>query len=216
MMPLALAEKMHLDLKPQTEVVMRTAASTFHEIKYYVNLDVTVAGVKATIRCYCLPGLGIQSSYTLLLGRRWMKQVQALGDYATDTYHIHDGAGYRYTVEASAAPASIQTEIPQLCTNTISSEGFTGYQLDPESVKELKMTRNELCEKLHREIQDQVAEESEDDDESDDDSNGDADSESSEYEEDEESESGNDPRHEVSSLLVAARKEVARLEKMKN
>jgi hypothetical protein len=222
MMPLALAEKMHLDLKPQTEVVMRTAASTFHEIKYYVNLDITVAGVTATIRCYCLPGFGVQSSYTLLLGRRWMKQVRALGDYAKDTYHIHDMAGYRYTLEASAAPAAIQKEIPQLCINTINSADSAGYRLDKESFNELKLSRNELCEKLHREIQEQVAEDSdsddddEDEDESDDASQGDADSESSEYDEDAENESGNDPRHEVSSLLVAARKEVARLEKMKN
>jgi len=80
MMPLSLARRMDLTLKPQSEVVMKTAASTFHEIKYYVDLEVTVAGVTASIRCYCLPGTYSRSSYTLLLGRRWMKQVQALGD----------------------------------------------------------------------------------------------------------------------------------------
>jgi len=34
MMPLSLARKMRLTLRPQREVVMKTAASTFHEIKY--------------------------------------------------------------------------------------------------------------------------------------------------------------------------------------
>jgi len=52
MMPLSLARKMGFTLRPQTEVVMRTAASTYHEIEYYVKLDVTVAGVTASIRCY--------------------------------------------------------------------------------------------------------------------------------------------------------------------
>jgi len=95
MMPLSLARKMGFTLQPQTKVVMRTAASTYHEIEYYVNLDITVAGIIASIRCYCLPDLDTRIAYTLLLGCRWMKQVPALGDYDKETYHIHDMAGYR-------------------------------------------------------------------------------------------------------------------------
>jgi len=68
MMPLSLARRMDLVLHPQTDVVMKTAASTFNEIKYYVNLDVTVSGVTTSIQCYCLPEQGGRSSYTLLLG----------------------------------------------------------------------------------------------------------------------------------------------------
>jgi len=81
MMSLSLGRWMDLILRPQTNVVMKTAASTFHEIKYYMNHDVTVSGVTASIRCCCLPEQGGRSSYTLHLGRRWMKQVQALEDY---------------------------------------------------------------------------------------------------------------------------------------
>jgi len=112
-----------------------------------------VAGVTSFIRCYCLPG--VQLSYTLLLGRRWMKQVRALGDYAKDMYHIHDMAGNRYAVDAEAAPSTIQAEIPQLCTNT--NELLTLTDLDRESVDELSVSRNDLCNLLYKRIREQVA-----------------------------------------------------------
>jgi len=131
------------------------AASTFHKIKYYVNLDVTVDGVTASIRCYRLPGRDSRSSYTLLLGWRWMKQVRAIGDYGNDTYHIHDMAGYRYALEATIMASDIQGEIPQMCTNT---HTHTGQPWDEESVSELRLSRNNLCKKLHSTIWDQVIE----------------------------------------------------------
>jgi len=75
MISLSLARRIDLILRPQTDVVRKTAASTFHEIKYYVNLDVTGSGVAASIHCYCLPEQVGRSSYMLLLGQRWMKQI---------------------------------------------------------------------------------------------------------------------------------------------
>ena len=208
MMPLSLARRMALTLVPQKEIVMKTAASTFHEIKYYVNLTVTVAGVTATIRCYCLPETGGSSSYTMLLGRRWMKQVQALGDYSNDTYHIHDMAGYRYKLESSSVSIKDKKDIPRLCT-VIQDPGMDRSSWDRESANELKMSRNDLCEKLYQKIKEQVTgTETKTDEDIDDTEVSDADSESSETDEAEYSdeESGNGDRHEVSSLRVAAKK----------
>jgi hypothetical protein len=212
MIPLSLARKMDLTLRPQTEVIMKTAASTFHEIKYYVNLDVTVAGVTASIRCYCLPGTNDKLSYTLLLGRRWMKQVQAIGDYAKDTYHIHDMAGYRYAVEAIVPPSGVQAEIPQMCTGTYADTSESTW--DEETASELKLSRNALCKKLYQTIKEQVSDSEEEDEEisdSDNESASDADVESN-YEDSE-----NDFRHEVPSVRVVATKtKAARIMKMKN
>jgi hypothetical protein len=220
MMPLSLAKKMNLTLKPQTEVVMKTAASTFHEIMYYVDLEGTVAGVTASIRCYCLPGTYSRSSYTLLLGRRWMKQVQAIGDYAKDTYHIHDMAGYCYPVEATITSSDVQAEIPQMCTNT---HVAASRSWDEESVDELRLSRNDLCKKLYQKIREQGTETDTDTGPDTDEatnkenSASDADGESSdcEEEEDADNDSGNDSRHEVPSLPVAAAKGAARF-KMTN
>jgi len=210
MMPLSLARRMALTLVPQKEIVMKTAASTFHEIKYYVNLTVTVADVTATIRCYCLPETGGSSSYTLLLGRRWMKQVQALGDYSNDTYHIHDMAGYRYKLEASEVSLKVKKDIPRLCT-FVQDSGMDRSSWDRESANELKMSRNDLCKKLYQKIKAQVTEtetETDSEDDSDETDAFDADSEPSDADEAEYSddESGNEYRHEVSGLRVAAKK----------
>jgi len=180
MMPLSLAHWMDLVLCPQTDVVMKTAAFTFHEIKYYVNLDVTVSGVTASIQCYCLPEQGGRSSYTLLLGRRWIKQVQALGDYSKDIYHIHDMARYRYTIEALLVSFQEKGDVPQLCTRMVDS-GTERSGLDEESVDQLKMSQNDLCEILYRKIKAQAAEtETDIDEDSDETDASDADSESSE------------------------------------
>ena len=216
MMPLSLARRMELILRPQTEVVVKTAASTFHEIKYYVNLEVTVSGVTASIRCYCLPEEGGHSSYTLLLGRRWMKQVQALGDYSKDIYYIHDMAGYRYTMEASSVSFQPKKDAPQMCTGMMDS-GSDPSRLDKESAEELNLSRNDLCEILYRKIKAQAVEsESEMDENFEDSDVSDADSESSEADEEEYSdeESGNEYRHEVSGLRVAAKnRRAARFQK---
>jgi len=219
MMSLSLARKMGLTLRPQTEVVIRTAASTFHEIKYYVNLEVTVAGATVSIRCYCLPGWDTSSSYTLLLGRRWMKQVRALGDYGNNTYHIHDMVGYRYAVNATITASDIQGEIPQMCTNTHTD---TAQFWDKESVSELRLSQNDLCEKLYRTICEQVKKDKTD---TEDISDGytsafDADEESNSDEEAEENSddgSGNESRHEVPSIQVVGGTGVARFQtKRKN
>jgi hypothetical protein len=185
-----------------------------------VDLEVTVAGVTASIRCYCLPGTYARSSYTLLLGRRWMKQVQAIGDYAKDTYHIHDMAGYCYPVEATITSSDVQAEIPQMCTNT---HVDTAPSWDEESVDELRLSRNDLCKKLYQKIREQVTETDTDPDTDtsnaadEDSSASDADGEASDCEEEEnaDNDSGNDCRHEVPSLRVAAAKGAARF-KTKN
>ena len=84
-----------------------------------------------------------------------MKQVWALGDYDKETYHIHDMAGYRYAVDATIAATDIQVKIPQMCANTHSAPV---QSWDEESVVELKLSRNDLCKKLHRTICEQVIE----------------------------------------------------------
>jgi len=198
---------------------MRTAASTYHEIEYYVNLDVTVAGVTASIRCYCLLDQDTRISYTLLLGRRWMKQVWALGDYDKETYHIHDMAGYRYAVDATIAALDIQAEVPQICANTHSAPV---QAWDEESVIELKLSWKDLCEKLHRRIYKQVIDaktERETGTETDGETTESADERASAFDADEESgeeeeedsddNSGNPFRHKVPSIRVAVGTRVA-------
>jgi len=145
MIPLHLAQQMGLKLIDQNEVLMRTAASTYHSINHYVMMDISIAGVSATIRCYCLPS---RPSYSILLGRRWMKQVRAIGDYADDSYCIYDLAGLKYIVPANPTPSNIRDEIPVLCINTCSEP----KTLDEETCHDLEVPEEEVCRKLYRTI----------------------------------------------------------------
>jgi len=47
-----------------------------------------------------------------------MKQVQAIGDYADDSYYIYDLAGLKYIILANPIRSNICDEIPVLCINT--------------------------------------------------------------------------------------------------
>jgi hypothetical protein len=134
MITLALALRMQLTLVPQDEVSMRTAASTVHPIEFYALIDIEIAGVVASIKCYVLPA-SIRPSYSILLGRRWMKQVRALGDYANDRYCIHDMAGKQYVLTPHPTPDDIREEIPTLCVN----HAATTKSLDEETVSELSV-----------------------------------------------------------------------------
>jgi len=163
-------------------------------------------------------------SYTLLLGRRWMKQVRALVDYDKETYHIHDMAGYRYAVDTTIAALDIQAEVPQMCANTHSAPV---QSWDEESVIELKLSQNDLCEKLHRTICEQVIDaetERETGIETDSETTESVDERASAFDADEESGSGeeeeedsdDDPgnasRHKVPSIRVAVGTSVARIQ----
>jgi hypothetical protein len=62
---------------------------------WYVDVDIEIAGVTSTSWVYCVPAPA-RPSYTLLLGRKWMKQVRAIGNYETGTYIIRDSLGKEY------------------------------------------------------------------------------------------------------------------------
>ena len=83
-------------------------------------------------------------------------------------------------MEASSVSFQEKRDVSQLCTGMVDS-GTERSGLDEESVDQLKMSRNDLCEILYRKIKAQVAEtETDIDEDSDEMDASDADSESSE------------------------------------
>ena len=151
-----------------------------------------------------------------------MKQVRGLGDYDKETYDIHDMAGYWYAVDATIAALDIQAEVPQICANTHSAP----VQFwDEESVIELKLSRNDLCEKLHQTIFEQVIDaktESETGTETDSETTESADERASAFDadeklgeeeaEDSDDDSGNASHHKVPSIRVVSGTRVARIQ----
>ena len=79
-------------LSPVHDLTIRTATSAMTKIKYFSDVDTTVAGVKTRIRIYAMPR-EFALSYGLLLSRRWLRKVRARGNYERDTYIISDEAG---------------------------------------------------------------------------------------------------------------------------
>ena len=98
LMPHGVAARLDLHLMRNDDLKIRTAIGEVVPISYYVIFDVRIAGVMATIRAYVVPAV---TSYMLLLGRRWLQQVRATGDYEKETYVIRDLAGNEREVPRS-------------------------------------------------------------------------------------------------------------------
>ncbi|ELR08687.1 hypothetical protein GMDG_08653, partial [Pseudogymnoascus destructans 20631-21] len=60
-----------------------------HALTQYVLLPVKVAGIEWILKFFIVYGT---TSYNMLLGRGWLHQVGAIGDYSTNDYYIFDSA----------------------------------------------------------------------------------------------------------------------------
>lgn len=90
LMPEEVARRLKLTLTENSDILIRTATNEIRCVKYCTKFDVCIAGVTATITVHVLD---IPQSYSLLLGRRWLYQVRAIGDYASHSYTIYDAEG---------------------------------------------------------------------------------------------------------------------------
>ena len=122
MIPHRVAARLDLHLIRNDDLKIRTATREVVPISYYVTFDVRITGVMATVWAYVVPAV---TSYMLLLGRRWLRQVKAKGDYKKETYVIKDVAGNEREVPKSAFDhriASVKADIvtvPEHMTTTI-------------------------------------------------------------------------------------------------
>ena len=100
-------------LMPAFDLTIRTATSTLTTIKYYSDLDVTVAGVTTWVRVYASPR-DIALSYGLLLSRRWLKRVKARGNYELDTYYIQNSRGRYVEIPRDAEFRASAVKVPTI------------------------------------------------------------------------------------------------------
>lgn len=87
LMPEKVARRLGLHLLQSNDILIRTATNEVRNVQYCTHLNIDVAGVVATVTVHVLD---IPQSYSLLLGRRWLYQVRAIGDYSTHSYVIYD------------------------------------------------------------------------------------------------------------------------------
>lgn len=108
LMPEKVARKLGLTLQENDDIVIRTATNEIRSIRYCTFFDIDIAGVVAHIRAYVMD---IPQSYSLLLGRKWLYQVKAIGDYARNIYTIHDTEGYPHIIAAAFDPINDSPEV---------------------------------------------------------------------------------------------------------
>ena len=131
----AVLEQMGAPLMPAYDLTIRMATSTLTTIKYYSNLDVTVAGVTTWVRVYAIPR-EITLSYGLLLSRRWLKRVKARGNYELDTYYIQNSRGRYVEIPRDAEFRASAVEVP---TVHITRNEYGESSLNEETREELEL-----------------------------------------------------------------------------
>ena len=129
-------EAMGAPLYPAFDLTIRTATSALTTIKYYTEVDVSVAGVTAKIRVYAIPR-EFNLSYGLLLSRRWMRQVKIRGNYELDKYYIKDTKDKYCEVPRNTAAQVNSVELPKIRLTDIDSG--VESSLDDETRQELEL-----------------------------------------------------------------------------
>ena len=105
LIPDRVARELRLVYRQNNDLQIRTATGDIWPIHYYTMFEVTIAGVTAQVRAYIISK---STTYTLLLGRRWMKQVKAKGDYKANTYEMEGEDGVQGMI-----PEGMRTKGPQ-------------------------------------------------------------------------------------------------------
>lgn len=142
LMSIYLARKLNLTLHPTTNLRLRTATAALTQIDHHVLLEVNIAGVVACCVVYCVPE-PCHPTYSLLLGRCWLRQCRAFGDYEHDMYLIRDLKGKFY-------PVPKMKDIPRRLdlAPVLVVEGPGSQEMDRITRLELQITSDEYTERI--------------------------------------------------------------------
>ena len=153
----AVLERMGAPLLPAYDLTIRTATSTLTTIKYYSDLDVTIAGVTTRIRVYAIPR-EIMLSYGLLLSRRWLKKVKARGNYERDAYYIQNSKGTFVEIPREGEMQASTVDVPMV---RLADREYGDSSFDEETKAELELaeTGGDGNEDILREVISQATQE---------------------------------------------------------
>jgi len=154
--PISVLRAMQATLFRTQELTIRTATSSLVEIEFYADLDIEVASVVVHLRVYSIPAV-CEPTFGLLLSRRWLRQVQAIGDYANHTYVIKDQLGKEVNVPCEMGVGSKQGIRPRIALNLEARN----VHLETEELEELQLegelSFEEVVEQVTREANDDLA-----------------------------------------------------------
>lgn len=113
LMPQRVAKRLGLKLYVNDDIVIRTATDEVRPIHQCTYFNIEIGQVPASVKVYVID---IPQSYSLLLGRRWLYQVRAIGDYENQKYTIYDSLGTPRVISPSAEPNRVD-KTPEVILN---------------------------------------------------------------------------------------------------
>ncbi|KAI9748959.1 MAG: hsp70 nucleotide exchange factor fes1 [Chaenotheca gracillima] len=99
-------DKMNLTYHAGKPITIKVANGETQNLTWTAEFDLTIGSVIKPINAYIIPG---QVSYTILLGRHWMRQVNAIGDYAQGRYFIKNQSGKLEELDAITPAIPVPT-----------------------------------------------------------------------------------------------------------
>ena len=128
-------EAMGAPLFPAFDLTIRTATSALTTIKYFTEVEVSVAGVTAKIQIYTIPRK-FNLSCGLLLSRQWMRRVKIRGNYELDKCYIKNDKGKYREVRGNSAAQVNAVKLPRIRLN---SESGIESTVDEATHRELEL-----------------------------------------------------------------------------
>ena len=93
-----IVDSLGMKVFPDISVSMRVADGKWTRLPGYVRIRVMIAGSARVVQLGVVDG---DTSYSILLGRPWMRAVKAIGYYESDNYYIVDEDNNRQKVQPS-------------------------------------------------------------------------------------------------------------------
>ena len=107
-----LVKYMACNVYPNKNIVVKVANGDHHRLTGYVRVALTLSGVRKIIEAYVVSG---NTSYSMLLGRAWLRSVRAIGFYGYDEYYIADTTGTYHELPFSSKTYARPPEVMLGC-----------------------------------------------------------------------------------------------------
>ena len=85
LIPLKIVERMICLVYDDGSIVIKVANGVYQKLLGVARFLIDMAGINKVIEAFIVPG---DTSYSLILGRPWLRSVKAIGFYESDEYWI--------------------------------------------------------------------------------------------------------------------------------
>lgn len=151
LIPEKAVNKLQCIIHKDRSIIIRIANGTLQRLIGFVRFLIEVAGVRRIIDAFIVPG---NTTYSLILGRPWLRSVKAIGLYERDEYWIQDQAGIHHQLEVSGRAA---IKAPEVCL--AQGVDVDELELDEETLIELEYSEEDRAKAIMEEIIAQTEEE---------------------------------------------------------